>query len=292
MNYFPDCSAITIKELLLQQKKRMKTSFQFLIIALMLLIAMRLSAQKQQMLFQFVQLTDMQMGMISNNQNCEAENQLFDVAVSEVNKIKPAFVVITGDFVNSRTDTNQIKSFKKITALINKRIPVYLIPGNHDVGQKPNDETLNYYFKHYKTDRFIFSYKGFKFIGINSNLINSGIEQEIIQLEWLKKQLKGDKPTIIFSHHPFFIADINEKDSYSNIPLQKRLDYMQLFKEHGVKMIFAGHYHNNAQAQYEDIEMITTSAVGKQLGKAKSGYRLVTVYKDSIVHRYIGLQTN
>jgi len=266
---------------------KMKSSHQFLTTAFMLLIAMQLNAQKY---FQFVQLTDPQMGMISKNQNCDAENKLFQQAVNEVNKLKPDFVVITGDFVNNRTDSNQIKSFQKIKAMIDKRIPVYLIPGNHDVGQKPTDETMSFYFKNYETDRFSLTHKGYKFIGINSGLINSGLEQENAQLEWLKKELKGKKPKIIFTHHPFFIADINEKDKYENIPFAKRMEYMELFKAHGVRKIFAGHYHNNALATYENIEMITTSAVGKPLGKAKSGFRIVSVSKNSIEHKYVELE--
>lgn len=236
--------------------------------------------------FMFVQLTDIQMGMISNNKNYDEEELLYSLAIDEINKLKPAFVVITGDFVNNRTDTNQIKAFKQLTTLISKRIPVYLIPGNHDVGQIPGKESLDFYFKHYTSDKFEFEYKGLQFIGINSSLINSGTEEEKVQLNWLKEKLYGIKNRIIFSHHPFFIADLNEKDNYSNIPLQKRLDYMQLFKNHGVKMIFAGHYHNNSIAQYDGIEMITTTAVGKQLGKAESGFRIVKVYKDSIQSFY------
>jgi len=234
----------------------------------------------------FVQLTDIQMGMISKDKNCDEEERLFKLTIDKVNKLKPAFVVITGDFVNNRTDTNQIKAFKQLTTLISRRIPVYLIPGNHDVGQMPGKESLDFYFKHYTSDKFEFEYKGLQFIGINSSLINSGTEEEKEQLNWLKEKLNGIKNRIIFSHHPFFIADINEKDNYSNIPLQKRLDYMLLFKDHGVKKIFAGHYHNNSIAQYDGIEMITTTAVGKQLGKAESGFRIVKVYKDSIQSFY------
>lgn len=270
----------------------MTSTKKFILILLVLCNTVQIFGKKHRELFTFVQLTDMQMGMISNNQNCEAEDHLYNLAVNEINKLRPDFVIITGDFVNNRTDSNQIKSFLKIKALINKRIPVYLIPGNHDVGQKPNDETLKFYFKHYEADKFSFIYKRFKFIGLNSNLINSGIEQENIQLEWLKTKLKGNKPIIIFSHHPFFITDIHEKDSYSNIPLAKRMEYMQLFKKHGVKFVFAGHYHNNSVAQYEGMQMITTSAVGKPLGKAKSGFRVVRVYKDSINHQYIELPTD
>src|ERR1035437_4286744 len=74
--------------------------------------------------FTFIQLTDTQMGFISGNQNCDEEIELYTKAVNFINKVKPKFVVITGDFVNNRTDTSQIKSFKKITSSINKKIPV------------------------------------------------------------------------------------------------------------------------------------------------------------------------
>jgi 3',5'-cyclic AMP phosphodiesterase CpdA len=172
---------------------------------------------------------------------------------------------------------------------------VYLIPGNHDVGQTPDKEKMDFYFKYYPTDKFSFRCKGVQLIGINSCLINSGTEAEINQLKWLQATLMK-KPAnmrkIIFTHHPFFITDINEKDNYSNIPQTKRMEYMQLFKNNGVTHIFAGHYHNNAQATYAGVEMITTSAVGKPLGKAKSGFRVVTVYKDSVSHKYIDIATD
>lgn len=259
-----------------------------------LCIAWQVWAKLPKELFTFVQLTDIQMGMVSKNDNTVDEERLYKLAIDEVNKLKPKFVVITGDFVNYRTDTNQIKAFKHLTSLINPKIPVYLIPGNHDVGQIPDKEKLDFYFKYYPTDKFYFRCKGVQLIGINSCLINSGTEQEINQLKWLKATLmkkSANMRKIVFTHHPFFIADIYEKDSYSNIPLAQRMEYMQLFKTTGVVAIFAGHYHNNAEATYDGIEMITTSAVGKQLGKAKSGFRVVTVYKDSIAHRYVELPT-
>ncbi len=235
------------------------------------------------------------MGMIAKNTNNVEEIRLYTLAVEQINKFKPDFVVITGDLVNNRTDSNQIMAFKQITSLINKKIPVYIIPGNHDVGSKPTSETMDFYFNNYSIDKFSFTRKKVQLIGINSILINSGIAAETNQWEWLKKEFSEKSNTtrkIVFTHHPFFTTDINEKDSYSNIPQPKRQEYMELFKENSVVKIFAGHYHNNAIAQYNGIEMITTSAVGKQLGKAKSGFRVVAVYKDSISHKYIELPAN
>jgi serine/threonine-protein phosphatase CPPED1 len=271
----------------------MKIIRNYLFLLALFCLVPAISGKSPRELITFIQLTDIQMGMISKNANHEDEIRLYKAAIQEVNKIKPDFVVITGDFVNNRTDTAQIRAFRELTALINKKIPVYVIPGNHDVGQKPDQATLDFYFRYYPTDKFSFTQKGIQFTGINSSLINSGTEEEMLQFNWLKQQLKRRSASkIIFSHHPFFIRDIHEKDSYANIPFVKRREYMELFKSNGVAVIFAGHYHNNAEAEYDGIQMITTSAVGKQLGNAKSGFRLVTVFKDSIAHKYVELLTD
>ncbi|MPM77020.1 3',5'-cyclic adenosine monophosphate phosphodiesterase CpdA [bioreactor metagenome] len=165
-----------------------------------------------------------------------------------------------------------------------------MIPGNHDMGQKPTEKNIEFYFRHYENDKFNFIHKNIQFIGINSCYINSENENEDIQFHWLKKNLESNPQNlrrIVFTHHPFFIRDIDEKDNYSNIPLQKRKLYMDLFVDNNVKAIFSGHYHNNAESSYKSVDMITTSAVGKQLGQAKSGFRIVKVYSDSLSHEYI-----
>lgn len=242
--------------------------------------------------FFFIQITDMQMGFINGNKNCNEEIKLYTETVRFINRVKPKFVVITGDFVNNRTDTSQIRLFKNITLLINKNIPVYSIPGNHDIGQKPVKENIDFYFKHYDADKFDFTYGNVQFVGINSSYIHSGNDEEINQFSWLQATLTKNPVNIrkiIFSHHPFFINDINEKDNYSNISQPERSRYMQLFKKQGVLAVFAGHYHNNAEAFYQGIDMVTTSAIGKQLGSAKSGFRIIKVYPDSITHQYIEL---
>ncbi len=242
--------------------------------------------------FTVIILTDTQMGFISKNENCDAEIVLYNQAVDFINRIKPAFVVITGDFVNRRTDTTQIRHFKAITARIHRKIPVYLIPGNHDMGQLPTPESIDFYFKQYKNDRFEFTYRNVQFIGLNSCYINSGLEQEAKQYNWLKAKLSvHPKQTrkIVFTHHPFFIKSIDEPNSYSNIAQPGRADYMQLFLEKGVVAVFSGHYHNNAESSFEGVQMITSSAIGKQLGQAKSGLRILQVYPDSISHRYVAL---
>ena len=51
--------------------------------------------------------------------------------------------------------------------------------------------------------------------------------------------------------------------------------------------MFCGHYHRNARGFYEDLEVITTTAIGAQLGDAdKSGMRVVKVFSNEIQHDY------
>jgi len=244
-------------------------------------------------LFTFVHLTDPQLGFISENKNCEEEIRLYTEAVRHINKIKPKFVVITGDLIHNRMDTNQVNSFKRITSSIHKSIPVYIIPGNHDVGMLPTQASLDSFMLQYQSDRFAFTHKNVQFIGINSCLIQSGLKQDSIQFDWLKANLKKHPKMrkVLFTHQPFFTKTLDEEDHYDNIANPSRSNYLQLLKANGVVSVFSGHFHKNAEANYQGIDLVISSAVGKALGNVGSGLRIVKVYKDSITHQFIELAT-
>lgn len=65
--------------------------------------------------------------------------------------------------------------------------------------------------------------------------------------------------------------------------------YLSLLKSYDVDFVFSGHYHNNCIGTYGKTKLVTTSAVGKPLGSAPSGMRIVKVYKNKIEHEYFGL---
>jgi hypothetical protein len=64
---------------------------------------------------------------------------------------------------------------------------------------------------------------------------------------------------------------------------------MALFREFGVRYLFCGHYHRNAEGRDGEIENITSGPVGKPLGGAKSGLRVAIVRDAAIEHRYYEL---
>src|ERR1044071_7311783 len=75
--------------------------------------------------FFFIQLSDPQFGMFTTNRDFAQETANFEFAVATVNRLRPKFVVITGDLVNKPGDAAQIAEFKRISAKIDRSIPVY-----------------------------------------------------------------------------------------------------------------------------------------------------------------------
>lgn len=268
-----------------------------LIVALFVLLLVTVSGTSQDKKtsspFFFIQLTDPQFGMFESDKGFAKETELYEKAVVEINKLHPDFVVVTGDLVNNKNDKTQVEEFKRITARINPSIPVWYSPGNHDVGQSPSQQDINTFISYYGYDRFSFRHKDCLFIGLNSCLIKSnspGLEQP--QYQWLKKELSNagkENHIIIFTHYPFFINAFDEPETYSNIAVEIRNRYLALFKEFKVDAVFAGHLHTNASANYDRMEMVTTSAVGKPLGKDPSGFRIVKVYSDRVESTYYSL---
>ncbi len=242
----------------------------------------------------FIQLTDPQFGMFESNESFEKETVLYEKAVAEINHLNPDFVVITGDLVNDPNSVSQIKEFKRITAKINPKIPVYYTPGNHDLGQTPDKKSIRKYKKSYGGDKFSFRHKGSSFIGFNTSLIKNKLAKpEQKQFNWLTEKLKESQKAnhiILFCHYPFFNKTVDEPTAYSNIDLGYRDKYLNLFRDNKVVALFSGHYHNNSISTFGKIQLVTTSALGKPLGKAPSGMRIVKIFSDRIEHEYYGLE--
>jgi 3',5'-cyclic AMP phosphodiesterase CpdA len=247
--------------------------------------------------FYFIQLSDPQLGMFTDNRDFAQDAANFEFAVTAVNRLRPAFVVITGDLVHKPGDAAQIAEYRRIVAKIDRSIPVYNIAGNHDVENVPTPESLAIYKKIFGPDRYTFRHRGLVGIVLNSSVIHSPgktPEQLAEQERWLRAELskaraEGARHIVVFQHHPWFIKSASEADQYFNIPMARRAAYMALFREFGVRYLFCGHYHRNVEGRDGEIENITSGPVGKPLGGAKSGIRVAIVRADKIEHLYYEL---
>jgi 3',5'-cyclic AMP phosphodiesterase CpdA len=247
--------------------------------------------------FFFVQLSDPQLGMFTDNRDFTQDAANFEFAVTAVNRLRPAFVVVTGDLVHKPGDAAQIAEYRRIVAKIDASIPVYNIAGNHDVQNAPTAASLAAYTKIFGPDRYTFKHQGLTGIVLNSSITHTpdqAASQLAEQDRWLRAALssaraEGARHIVVFQHHPWFIKAAGEPDEYFNIPLARRAANLALFREFGVRYLFCGHYHRNAEARDGALENITSGPVGKPLGGAKSGIRVAIVRDDRIDHRYYEL---
>ncbi len=225
------------------------------------------------------------------------EAERLDRAITVVNELKPDFVIVLGDMVmhwdNEQQRADLLAAFKQVPS----SIPVYWVPGNHDVGFdffSATDETLASYRKSFGDDRYSFTVGPSRFIAFNSVLFDrpdSAPGEYEAQMSWLKQELAkplapGVHHTVAFAHHPLFLRDIDEKDGPFNLPRPGRIEMVELLAAHGVKYLFTGHTHANILGRHGDLKVVATSAIGVSRHGHASGYRLVKVTPDAVSHSF------
>jgi DNA repair exonuclease SbcCD nuclease subunit len=236
----------------------------------------------------FVQLCDTQLGM----GGYDHDKKTFESAVKKINLLNPDFVIICGDLVNTPNDSSYA-DFNKIAGMM--KIPLFCVPGNHDVGGKDFLKSLEFYRRTMKKDYYSFCRKGLTFIGVNTQLWKTGIGQESSEHDlWFKKTLqkagKRHKPVIVFGHSPLFIADPQEKEAYFNLSLQKRKELLDLFKDNSVSAYLSGHSHTTILNNYKGIQLVSGETTSKNFDKHPLGFRLWTVKRDSLSQKFVPLE--
>jgi len=169
----------------------------------------------------------------------------------------PLFIVHLGDIVHPLpslpTYQDAVDQYKAIASRVTP--PVYLVPGNHDIGEKvvdwvPADVICD---KHVRTYRNAFGADYFSFIHgmvrgivINAQLINSKLAAEKEQRVWLERELResAQDRLFLFMHYPPYLHTPEERSIYDSLDQPGRGWLLDLVKKHKVEALFAGHVHN------------------------------------------------
>jgi len=246
--------------------------------------------------FFFIQASDPQFGMYTANKDFRQETANWEFVIANVNRLKPAFLVVTGDLTNQDGNADQIAEYQRINKKLDPAIHLYSVPGNHDVANEPTPATLAAYRKKYGPDYYSFREAALYGIVLDSSLFKAPgkvSDEAAKQEQWLEKELEKARaaglPAVIFQHIPFFLEKPDEPDQYFNIPMATRQRVLGLLKRSGVHYIFAGHYHRNAFGRDGELEMITSGPSGMPIGPDPSGIRIAEVKGTQIEHKYYGL---
>lgn len=249
-------------------------------LAILLVVAVSLLScgSREESTPMFVQISDTQLGFITESEDFSPEVANMERIAAAVNRLRPDFVVFSGDYVQWRTDEAALEGFKQICRLFDEEIPLYFVPGNHDVGNA-TPEDVEAFIERYGHDRFIFEGEGYTTIGYNSCVIKSAAQGEAAEYEWLKAQLakasERNMPITLVAHHPLFVYDVQEENKGTNIPLELRSKYLELFDRYDVDLVLSGHLHCGATGEYEGVRLFTTSAAGRPLGEEGSGVSII-----------------
>lgn len=248
--------------------------------------------------FFFFQMSDTQFGFFNQDKDYIQDSINFERAISEANRLRPKFVIVTGDLVNIPGDSAQTAAYKSVAAKLDPTIPLYHLPGNHELKNQATPELLDGYRREFGKDYYTFTHGKLMGIVLNSSLITDPslvLDEADKQLAWLKHTLSGAASQhlhlVVFQHHPYFLDHPDEDDQYFNIEKDVRNRYLALLKKYGVTHVFSGHLHRNALGKDDNLEMVVTGPVGRPLGNDPAGFRIVSYEAGQMSHQYYGLDS-
>lgn len=131
--------------------------------------------------------------------------------------------------------------------------PLLVVPGNHDVGDKPHPwapapsvsaEKHAVFATTWGPPWWVHHQDGCRFVGIDTPVLNSGLPLEAAQWEWLEEALRPGPRTFIFVHYPPFLLTHDEPEHYDNLAEPARTRLFALFARGGVEAVFCGHVHH------------------------------------------------
>ncbi len=130
---------------------------------------------------------------------------------------RPDLVINSGDLAFDAPTSRDDLAFAK-TLHDALPVPCRHLPGNHDIGDNPTavgpaptqpatEKERQAYLSIIGEDRWRFDEAGWCFIGLNSLIMNTSLESEVEQFDWLASQLTGTggKPVALFLHKPLFL---------------------------------------------------------------------------------------
>lgn len=176
-------------------------------------------------------------------------------AVARIRSLMPDFVLHLGDMIHPVPGEADFSAAGEQFASIWKAVnaPVYMIPGNHDIGDKParwvpapaiGRASREEFLRMFGNDRHAFDFRGCRFIMFDSSLVNSGLPEEEEQWSWLDVNIPRQRRSFLALHYPPFLLDKDEAEHYDNIAEPGRTRLLDLVRGRPVEAIFSGHAHN------------------------------------------------
>ena len=167
---------------------------------------------------------------------------------------KPDFIFVTGDMSLNGPKAPEDLAFAR-AQMDRLPAPWRAIPGNHDIGDVPPDTRLKgpitparraRYRKQFGPDFWVEDLATWRFIGLNAQLMDSGLPAEKAQMTLLKQSLAtaDGQSVALLVHKPLY--ERSERETGRSLGVvwpRSRKRLLALCAQYGVKLVACGHRH-------------------------------------------------
>jgi 3',5'-cyclic AMP phosphodiesterase CpdA len=211
-------------------------------------------------------------------------NQNFETLAAFINDVlKPDLVVNTGDVAVLSPDSAEDretarKLHERFTA------PLHVVPGNHDVGEpgatpwagiSVTSERVAGFRGAFGTDHWVELTPEWALIGINSEIMSSGLPEEAEQWEWLATlpALVAERTAILFLHKPVWSPLEQETEHQIALPAAERDRLLEVLKPVAIAAVCSGHLHCYQTGKVGDVLTVSApSAAFVHVGDDGTGF--------------------
>jgi 3',5'-cyclic AMP phosphodiesterase CpdA len=202
----------------------------------------------------------------------------FQRVCEHIEGVRPDLVINTGDV---SWDGPAGRADMEFARELHAALPAdcRYLPGNHDIGDNPTavgvapscpatEELRDTFVSVFGEDRWQFDAANWRFIGLNSLIMNTGIPSEAEQEEWLTSQLEGarGKPIALFLHKPLFLNTPGDPEEAATsirfVPQPNRARLAVLLDAYDIRLVASGHAHQRRDFTYAHTRHIWAPSVG------------------------------
>ncbi len=218
-----------------------------------------------------------------------------------IDATRPDLVINTGDLAFDAPSNRDDLEFAKT---LHDALPVDCrhLPGNHDIGDNPTEvgplpsqlvteEDRQIFTATVGDDRFSFEAAGWRFIGLNSLVMNSGLASEAEQFDWLAAELAGaaGKPIALFLHKPFYLNAPGDPEleatSIRYVPQPARRRLIEMLDRVDLRLVGSGHVHQRRDFTFGRVRQIWAPSAAFVISDARQE-RIGTKEVGLVEYRY------
>jgi 3',5'-cyclic AMP phosphodiesterase CpdA len=198
---------------------------------------------------------------------------------------RPDLVVNSGDLAfDGPTNRDDLEFARELHAAL--PVTCRYLPGNHDVGDNPTElgpapaqpateQERQNFLSVFGEDRWRFDAAGWRFIGLNSLVMNTGLASEAEQYDWLGSQLASTdgKPVALFLHKPLYLNSPEDPELAASairyIPMPARSRLVEMLRAADLRLVASGHVHQRRDFTYRHIRHVWAPSAGFIISDAR-----------------------